>query len=216
VIVPVLWGEKQNHGNALNIHLPDSKVTWVFLNLDSNVIDFKFWMAHELGHALAPKLDGDEGEDFADAFAQALLFPQESVAELRPELRKHRTLQSRINLVKQVAEGRLISPLTIRRALEEYEGVGGLELTDLGDERRFMAVMTKFTKNHDIVSEQLFGLKTATPKKYIRACEEVFKTQFFAALRTYVRDNSGAANYIHSVLGLPLTDARALGEELTA
>src|SRR5690606_4886515 len=75
VLVPVLWGEKQVHENAIHIFLPDSGTTWVYLNLDVNVHDFKFWMAHELGHCLSPTLRGDAAEDFADAFAGALLFP---------------------------------------------------------------------------------------------------------------------------------------------
>ncbi len=214
VIVPVMWGEKQNHGNALNIHLPDSNVTWVFLNLDSNTVDFKFWMAHELGHSLAPKLDGEEGENFADAFAQAVLFPQASVAELRPLLLKCHTVQERIARVKHVAETRMISPLTIRRALEAFEDDAGLEPTDLGDEPPFMAVMTTFARNHDLVSKTLFGTKAVEPKKFISVCEKVFKTQIFAALKTYCRDNDGAANYIRSVFGLALTDSKALAEEL--
>ena len=216
VIVPVMWGEKQNHGNALNIHLPDSNITWVFLNLDSNEVDFKFWMAHELGHALAPKLDGDKGEDFADAFAQALLFPQESVAELRQELRRRRSVKSRINLIKQEAESRLISPLTVRRALENFEGSADLDIIDLGDERVFMAVMTRFAKKHDVVSEQLFGENAALPKQYVRVCEDTFKTQFFKALAAYCHDNDSAANYIHGVLRMALPDAKALAEELKA
>ena len=77
VIVPVLWGSKNRHENAVHIYLPDSQSTWVYLNLDVNVHDFKFWMAHELGHCLSPLLSGDEAEDFADAFAGALLFPHE-------------------------------------------------------------------------------------------------------------------------------------------
>jgi len=209
-----MWGEKQNHGNALNIHLPDSNVTWVFLNLDSNTVDFKFWMAHELGHSLAPKLDGDEGENFADAFAQALLFPQESVAELRPHFQKCRTVQQSITLVKHVAESRLISPLTIRKALKAFEDDAGLEPTDLGDEQPFMAVMTNFAKNHKLVSETLFGKNTPDPKKYVSVCEKAFKTQIFAALKAYCCENGGAANYIHNVFGLALTDAKALAEEL--
>ena len=217
IIVPVMWGEKQNHGNALNIHLPDSKVTWVYLNLDSNEVDFKFWMAHELGHALAPMLDGDEGEDFADAFAQALLFPQESAAELRLELRRCKTVRSRIARVVQVAESRLISPLTIRRAIEDFEEVADLESTDLGDVRPFMAVMTKFAKKHDIVSEQLLGTKEAEPRKYIEVSEKAFKTQFFKALGSYCEKNKGSADkFIHSILDLSLPDARSLAEELTA
>ncbi len=76
VLIPVLWGAKDRHENALHIFLPDSKTTWIYLNLDSEAHDFKFWMAHELGHVLAPDLRDDEGEDFADAFAGVLLFPE--------------------------------------------------------------------------------------------------------------------------------------------
>jgi hypothetical protein len=54
VLVPVLWGHKEKHENALHIFLPDSTTTWVYLNLDVEVHDFKFWMAHELGHVLPP------------------------------------------------------------------------------------------------------------------------------------------------------------------
>ena len=34
-LVPVLWGEKQNHGNALHILLPAQRVTFIYLNLDT-------------------------------------------------------------------------------------------------------------------------------------------------------------------------------------
>lgn len=34
VIIPVMWGRKTKHQNALHIHLPDSRTTWVYLNLD--------------------------------------------------------------------------------------------------------------------------------------------------------------------------------------
>ena len=72
----VLWGTKKTHENAIHIYLPDSQTTWVYLNLETNVHDFKFWMAHELGHCLSPSLSGNEAEDFADGFAGLLLFPK--------------------------------------------------------------------------------------------------------------------------------------------
>ena len=75
VLIPVLWGARDRHENALHIHLPESATTWVYLNLDSEVHDFKFWMAHELAHVLAPRLRGDEGEDFADSLASAAALP---------------------------------------------------------------------------------------------------------------------------------------------
>ncbi len=49
VIIPVFWGNKNNHENALHIYLSQSMTTWIYLNLDSKIHDFKFWMAHELG-----------------------------------------------------------------------------------------------------------------------------------------------------------------------
>ena len=84
VIIPVLWGNKENHENALHIYLPASMTTWIYLNLDCRIHDFKFWMAHELGHIHAPTLQSEAGEDFADAFAGALLVPHE-LAELEYE-----------------------------------------------------------------------------------------------------------------------------------
>jgi len=43
-------------------------------------------MTHELGHSLAPSLGGEEGEAFADAFAQALLYPDAKAALIRSRL----------------------------------------------------------------------------------------------------------------------------------
>ena len=54
-LVPVLWGAQQHHGNALHILLPAQHVTFVYLNLDTFIEDFKFWMAHELAHVYTPE-----------------------------------------------------------------------------------------------------------------------------------------------------------------
>jgi len=62
VIIPVLWGNKENHENALHIYLPESMTTWIYLNLDCRMHDFKFWMAHELGHIHAPTLQAKRGK----------------------------------------------------------------------------------------------------------------------------------------------------------
>ena len=60
VLVPVMWGEKKLHQNATHIRLPDEDVTFVLLNLDVNLPDFKFWMAHELAHVYTPDLAGTD------------------------------------------------------------------------------------------------------------------------------------------------------------
>jgi transcriptional regulator with XRE-family HTH domain len=214
VIIPALWGGQQNHGNALNIHLPDSRTTWVFVNLDSNAVDFKFWMAHELGHSLAPKLGGEPGEDFADQFAQALLFPETQAARLRAELQKMGSVTARIARVQKEAQKHVISPWTMRRALEGYELAHGLAKTDLGEAGKFMAALVKFAKTFPTISEHLFKKSPPKPAQYVTVARSIFKSPFFEALADFCKHEEGAEHFIHRVLGVSLADAKALSGEL--
>jgi transcriptional regulator with XRE-family HTH domain len=213
VIVPVLWGDKQHHGNALNIHLPDSGVTWVFLNLDSNAVDFKFWMAHELGHALAPTLAGEAAEDFADAFAQALLFPEAYAARLRAALLSLTGIGLRVNLIRDEAARHMISPLTIRRAIEAYERAKGLARLPVGDEQPFMGAVKNFSKGYKTVTQALFGKDEPAPAEYAAAGRKSFNSPFFDALAAFCKAEERSEHFIHQVLGLPLADAKALSAE---
>ncbi len=214
VIVPVLWGAKEHHGNALNIHLPDSKTTWVFLNLDSNAVDFKFWMAHELGHSLAPELANDPGEDFADSFAQALLFPEPQAAKLSRELQERTGIGTKVDRIRRVAAEHVISPYTIRRALEGYEDAHNLPRTDLGAIGSFMGAVTNFVKQHPTIAEMVFKNPPPKPAEYVAAARVVFGSPFFVALAEFCAHEEGAEHYIHRVLGVTLADAKALSGEL--
>ena len=214
VIVPALWGARQHHGNALNIYLPDSQTTWVFLNLDSSIVDFKFWMAHELRHSLAPELTDDPGEDFADSFAQALLFPEAHAAKLRAELLSIRRVSSRVIRIRDEAKKHVISPYTIRLAVQEYEQVRGLSKTELGDVGKFMASVTNFVKGSQTVSQILLKQSPPAPKAYAAVARSSFKSPFFEALRDFSKQEQGAEHFIHGVLGVSLTDAKALSGEL--
>ncbi|MBN1670738.1 MAG: helix-turn-helix transcriptional regulator [Kiritimatiellae bacterium] len=214
VIVPVLWGDRQHHGNALNIHLPDSGITWVFVNLDSNAIDFKFWMAHELGHALAPTLGGEPGEDFADALAQALLFPEALASRLRERLKRSRDVGTRINMVREEASRYLISPYTMRRAIQEYERARGLESVGLGAESAFMGATRNFAKGYNTIATALLGKTRPEPRQYADIARRSFKSQFFEALAAFCGAEAGAEHFIHQVLGMSLPDAKALAEGL--
>ncbi len=214
VIVPVLWGDRQHHGNALNIHLPDSEITWVFLNLDSNSIDFKFWMAHELGHALAPTLGGDEGEDFADAFAQALLFPESHAARMRHALTRLSAVSQRVNAIRDEAAKHVISPYTVRLAVEAYERARGLDALDLGAEGAFMGAVKNFSKGYTTVTQTLFGKEAPDPAKYAAIGRKAFNSPFFEALAAFSKAEASSDHFIHQVLGLPLADAKALSGEL--
>jgi transcriptional regulator with XRE-family HTH domain len=215
VIVPVLWGEQHHHGNALNIFLPDSQTTWVFLNLDSSIVDFKFWMAHELGHSLAPELTNDEGEDFADGFAEALLYPDSHAARLRAELQRVRSVGGRITRVRNHATKHVISPYTISRALEEYEKARGLPRTDFGQKRGFMGAVTNFVKARKTVTQILLKESAPEPRVYATVSRSAFGSPFFEALSNFCRQEQGAEHFIRRVLGLSLADAKALAVDLT-
>ena len=214
VLIPALWGERQHHGNALNIHLPDSQTTWVFVNLDSSVVDFKFWMAHELGHSLAPKLANEEGEDFADSFAQALLFPESHAAKLCAKLQGIRGVASRVARIRDEAKRHVISPYTIKLAIEAYEQARGLPKTDLGPVGTFMGSVTNFVKGWKAISQVVFKQLPPAPKAYAAVARSVFGSPFFEALAEFCKREQGSEHFIHRVLGVSLADAKALSWEL--
>ena len=126
VLIPVFHGRRDHHENALHIYLPASKTTWIFLNLDSNLHDFKFWMAHELGHILSPSLTGDSAEDFADVFAQALLFPEMRAEKAFRSLKHLRSTRSRFREILSIADSLKISPITVYKAINDYAAATGL------------------------------------------------------------------------------------------
>ncbi len=214
VIVPVLWGERQHHGNALNIYLPDSQTTWVFLNLDSSTVDFKFWMAHELGHSLAPHLMNDVGEDFADAFAQAVLFPESEAVKLREALQAIRSVGARITRIRNEAKRHVISPYTIRRSIEALEGAYGLSRTYLGDAGMSFGAVVNFAKSYPTVAQAVLKRLPPEPKAYAAVAREEFGSPFFEALAGFCRNEVGAEHFIHQVLGASLADAKALAAAL--
>lgn len=216
IIIPALWGGRQNHGNALNIHLPDSHTTWVFVNLDSNAVDFKFWMAHELGHSLAPDLGGEAGEDFADKFAQALLFPESQAIKLRLDLQGVGSVSARVARVHKEAQKHIISPYTIRCALEAHEQARNLPKTDLGELKEFMPVLVNFTKQFPTISDALFKTLPPKPMRYAEIAKSVFQSVFFEALAEFCKHEAGADHFIHRVLGISLADAKALAGDLRA
>ena len=214
VIVPALWGAQEQHGNALNIYLPDSGVTWVFLNLDSTAVDFKFWMAHELGHSLAPSLGGEEGESFADAFAQALLYPDAKAAALRLRLAAIANTGLRIKRIHDEAKAHVISPYTIRLAVQAYEVANGLDPLDLGDISLFMGSVKTFCKGFKTITQTLFKIDVPKPADYAACGKDAFSSSFFDALAAFCKAEEGTEHYIHQVLGLPLPDSKALSEVL--
>jgi hypothetical protein len=213
VLVPVMWGEKDAHQNALHIRLPESETTWIFLNLDSQSHDFKFWVSHELGHVISPSLVGDEAEDFADNFAGALLFPETCAAEEYPVLRRRSNVGSIINHIKDVAQRFGVSPITIFEEIDRYARAHGEQPIGLKKASIYPAA-TNFNKRYYTIRENCFDDEEPTVASYIKKSEEIFRTPFFNALSSYLRESEAGAGYVHAVLDTSLVDAKAIAVEL--
>jgi len=212
VLIPVLWGARDRHENALHIHLPESATTWVYLNLDSEVHDFKFWMAHELAHVMAPRLRGDEGEDFADSLASALLYPRQAAEAGYRDVRSFRGGGARMNAIKGIAQELTISPITVHERLRCFAESEGLPVIDLGN--AIYGAAKNVNREYRTVSEALFDDGAPELADYIRVSRELFESPFFEALAAYLGEHPRSTGYVQSILDIPLLDARAIHSEL--
>ena len=212
VLIPVLWGARDRHENALHVHLPESTTTWVYLNLDSEAHDFKFWMAHELAHVLAPGLRSDEGEDFADSLASALLYPRQAAEAGYRDVRSLRAGGARMNVIKDIARELTISPITVHERLRSYAESEELPVIDLGNS--IYGAARNVNNEYRTVSESLFGEGAPEPVDYLRLSRELFESPFFEALAAYLREHPRSSGYVQSILDIPLLDAKAIHSEL--
>jgi len=220
VVVPVMWGAKQRHENAVHIYLPDSGSTWVYLNLDTNIHDFKFWMAHELGHCLSPSLEGNDAEDFADAFAASLLYPHELAERAYTSIKLQPTPAAKIAHVIGLADQLTISPWTVIGQVNKYAESTGQPQIQLS-KSAFPGAVTNFNKKYKNLSEALFGNTELdehghpSARDYIEKVEGAFETPFFDLLRKYLKEHDKGPGYVQTVLDMPLLDARSIHAELT-
>jgi len=213
VIVPVLWGRKNVHENALHIYLPESMTSWVYLNLDVEVHDFKFWMAHELGHVYSPELRGDEAEDFADAFAGALLFPEALAKKAYTDVCRTKTEKTQLNKIEKYAECYSISLVSIYYEINKYAKHNDLEEIKLGN--YLFARNTNFNKKYMTLDQVIFDDEKTDAKKYIQSCSDIFNTPIFDALKSYLVESRKSAGFVQSILDTSLIDAKEVHAELS-
>ncbi len=212
VLVPVMWGHLQSHRNALHILLPQTRTTFIFLNLDTHLEDFKFWMAHELAHVYTPQLAGaDEGEDFADAFAGALLFPQ-ALAEQAYAKGMRAGRQGVVSVLDEFAQAHSISLNTVFSQISLFVRHAGLPSLPC-DEKEVHAA--RMMTRGALVSQTLFQPMPASPERYTAAAKNVFRSQFFEALRRMIKSKNTGAGYIQQVMDIPMQDALALHEQVS-
>lgn len=212
ILVPVLWGEKQNHKNALHILLRAESVTFVYLNLDTRLEDFKFWMAHELAHVYTPALAGtEEGEDFADAFAGALLFPQACAEQVYADALRARSAKGQIAVLQRSASEHSISVYTVFRETQGFAQSRGLTPLSV-DEKSLHALRN--SQRGELVSATLFKPGPPKPEELIALTAKLFQSNFFVALQRLLNERGGSERYVQQLLDVPLRDGIALFEAL--
>jgi transcriptional regulator with XRE-family HTH domain len=206
VLIPVLWGKKKRHENAIHLYLPDSQTTWIFLNLDTQVVDFKFWMAHELAHVKAPDLTADDAEDFADTFATELLFPHELAEREYDIISQLGNTGAIINELKRCAFQWMVSPVTVYMQINTVAQRSGKG--DLGVD--IYPAAGSFAKEFRTVSETLFGTDRPTASNYVRIASQVFQTTVFDVLGQYLRDKHKGPGFLQKALNISVIDAKQL------
>jgi transcriptional regulator with XRE-family HTH domain len=212
LIVPVLWGEKQNHKNALHIFLPKEQATFVFLNLDTRLEDFKFWMAHELAHVYTHEIAGSEaGEDFADALAGALLFPRAIAEQVYPQVSRQRSTNGEIRELQLLAKAHSISLYSVFCEVNRYAKALSLPMLRC-KEKDIHAIRS--SQRGKLVSESLFKSSPPEPAAYIAAAQQIFHSAFFIAVQKMIAAQGTGAAYLQQIMDIPLSDATALHKEL--
>jgi transcriptional regulator with XRE-family HTH domain/Zn-dependent peptidase ImmA (M78 family) len=214
ILIPVLWDKKAKK-QGTHIYLPDSKTTWIFLNIDSSIFDFKFWMAHELGHAKAPFLEGDIGEDFADRFAGALLFPETMAKSAYEELENVDGVWNRVNKIVELAKSLMISPLTIYYQLKFYSDEYSLSSLDLEQERAIFRATTDMNSQYENLSCHIFKTENPSVQDYLQFSETGFGSVFFNVLKEALhKEGDISPKFISNVLDISLADAYEIMKEL--
>lgn len=212
IIIPVIWGQKSRHENALHILLPTDQVTFIYLNLDTYIEDFKFWMAHELAHVYTPELAGkDAGEDFADAFAGALLFPEDMARAAHVAAMSKNTQRSELSVLARFAEEHEISIYTVFCEIQKY--AQSAKLPSLRTLEAGLHIARTINRG-ELVSQILFKPLPPEPSVFIAAAQTIFQSHFFVAMQRMLRDKETGYGYLQQVLDISVQDAMAIHTEL--
>ncbi|OWJ55943.1 helix-turn-helix domain-containing protein [Paraburkholderia caledonica] len=206
ILIPVLWGEDRvGHENALSVYLPETKSSWVVFSLNARSDDFNYWLAHELAHCYTlHALQGDDGERFAERFAQELLFPQEIAKQVVNEIKSSDDPMAKARFYATAHD---ISIVTVIRqidcaALAMNQSKSGLENDD------FWAEWNSTRSAVPTIGHTLFGSEKFDVSTYVTGSEKTFGTPFFKALAQWQREEGGRSPaFVASAMNVSLRDA---------
>lgn len=213
-LVPVFWGgDKDGHENAMSVYLPDSKASFVVFNLGCRQDDFKYWLAHEYGHCLTlHTLRGDDGEDFAEKFAQHLLFPDELASQALETIEAPEGHGDKLAAAAWFAGKYDVSVITVVRAADRIARLSGRKGTGL-ETKQFYATWKSQRKNAPTMSKVIFGEEVPSVPEYVAKSEELFKTPIFKAFGAWQKETGGRSPaFIASALNVDLRQAMELSK----
>ncbi|MVW64328.1 helix-turn-helix domain-containing protein [Massilia sp. NEAU-DD11] len=189
LLVPVPWGkERVGHENALSVYLPESKTSWVVFNINAKNDDFNYWLAHELGHCYTlHSLQGDDGEQFAERFAQELLFPLEAAREALSAICSAPSPREQANWYAGKYE---ISVVTVVKQADRAAEIAEIAPTGL-QTKSFWSSWSAARHSVPTVAQVLFGHETLSTSDYVIKCEQEFKTPIFRTLAKWQRQEGG-------------------------
>lgn len=212
-LAPVFWGgDCEGHENALSVYLPDSTSSWMVFNLGCRQDDFKYWLAHEYGHCLTlHALQGNNGEIFAEKFAQYLLFPDDLASQC---LARMKDTSDRLAVATWYAGHYDISVVTVVRAVQRVAEACGESFEKLDTQEFF----DRWKANRDqvpTVALKYFGTDKPTSMEYIVRAEEIFRTPIFKALAGFQCAQGGRSPaFLAATLNIGLADAVELSHAL--
>lgn len=213
ILVPVIWGlNKERHENALTVYLPESKTSWVVFNLGCRKDDYKYWLAHEYGHCLTMHaLSEEDGEIFAEKFAQQLVFPDVVAHEC---LLKVQESGQGVITIKEYAEKYGVSVITVLRAVDRLSEQLYGKKTGI-DTPNFYMNWNRSRSKVPTMSQLVFGSDTPSQEVYVAKAQEAYNTPIFEAIRHF-QEVEGGRNpaFISSVLNIGLGDALSLSHVL--
>lgn len=226
VPVPVFWGvtsSRDNDAHGLYVESPRSKKEWMYINLDSYLLDFKFWIAHEIGHIITKcTCDADFSENFAEFFAQSFLFPEEMAAKAYGKLAGLNANQLVAEMIA-LSEPLFISPYTIYKSVNSYADENGLDQLEKLNSA-YVAIKKYVEKKSTLIeklrsdSERSFAgedKEYLSPEEYVYFAETYFKTPIFDSLRKFLGETSRGDGFLQSLFDIQAVEAKELHYFLT-
>ncbi len=215
VVVPVFWNHRSGGAElAAHIYSPKTRTTWIPFNLDTKAWDARFWVAHELAHAITfGVLEVADGERFADAFAGTLVMPPQVARSTYEHMSAIRTNAARFDVAIETAQRFHISPICVGKQVERYAQANGLVSLNL-DQRPLYQFVHRLQQAQPTVSKELFPRGSPSVADLRQVAADIMKTPFFETLAKYLKASHGGAAFIQGILDCPLEDAMALNSEL--